>query len=155
MATRGRPNDFQPFKELRKAQLGRPIYILFHFIEKLNLAVWWQWCWWHRYVGDFMMVTDFRCWWQNHYVSDFFRYVGDFLNVLNRSPTSWIGHQHLKLVTNAFGHQHRGNLAVGFGIEHPIYTVYKNTGCIFRMLCPFCGNSILEFAIRDYVVYAK
>ena len=23
-------------------------------------------------VGDFMMVTDFRCWWQNHYVGDFF-----------------------------------------------------------------------------------
>ena len=67
---------------------------------------WWQWCWWHRYVGDFMMVTDFRCWWQNHYVGDFFRYVGDFLNLLNRSPTSCIGHQHLKLVTNTFGLQH-------------------------------------------------
>ena len=39
-------------------------------------------------VGDFMMVTDFRCWWQNHYVGDFFRHVGDFLKVLNRSPTS-------------------------------------------------------------------
>ena len=44
-------------------------------------------------VGDnvmlvFMMVTDSRCWWQNHDVGDFFRYVGDFFNVLNRSPTS-------------------------------------------------------------------
>ena len=29
-------------------------------------------------VGDFMTVTDLRCWWQNHYVGDFFRYVGDF-----------------------------------------------------------------------------
>ena len=53
-----------------------------------------------------MMVTDFRCWWQNHYVGDFFRYVGDFLNVLNRSPISWIGHQHLELVNNTFGLQH-------------------------------------------------
>ena len=53
-----------------------------------------------------MMVTDFRCWWQNHYVGDFFRYVGDFLSVLNRSPTSRIGLEHLKLVTNMFGHQH-------------------------------------------------
>ena len=43
-------------------------------------------------VGDFIMVTDFRCSWQNHYVVDFFRYVGDFVNVLNRSSTSWIGH---------------------------------------------------------------
>ena len=45
-------------------------------------------CWWHRYVGDFMMVTDFRCRWQN-------RYVCDFLNVLNRSPTSQTCHQHI------------------------------------------------------------
>ena len=43
----------------------------------------WQWCWWHRYVGDFMMVTDLRCWWQNHYVGDFFRYVGDCFTVTN------------------------------------------------------------------------
>ena len=55
----------------------------------------WQWCWWHRYIGDFMMVTDFRCWWQNHYVGDFFLYVGDFLNVLNRSPTPQTCHQHI------------------------------------------------------------
>ena len=59
----------------------------------------WQWCWWHRYISDFMMVTDFRFLWQNHY-------VGDFFIELNRSPTSWIGHQHLKLVTNTFGPQH-------------------------------------------------
>ena len=39
-------------------------------------------------VGDFMMVTDLRCWWQNHYVDDFLCYVGDFLNVLNGSATS-------------------------------------------------------------------
>ena len=44
-----------------------------------------------------MMVTDFRCWWQNY---------GDFFNVINRSPTSWISHQNLKLVTNTFGLQH-------------------------------------------------
>ena len=66
-----------------------------------DLIVWaqlfkrWQRCWWHRYVGDFMMMTDFRCWWQNHYIGDFFRYVGDFLNVLNRSPTSQTCHQHI------------------------------------------------------------
>ena len=39
-------------------------------------------------IGDFMMVTDLRSWWQNHYVSDSFRYVGDFSKLLNRSPTS-------------------------------------------------------------------
>ena len=40
-------------------------------------------------VGDIvMLVTDMRCWWHNHYVGDCFRYVGDLLNVLNRSPTS-------------------------------------------------------------------
>ena len=39
-------------------------------------------------VGDFMMVTDFQCWWQNHYVGAFIRYVVDLLNLLDRSPTS-------------------------------------------------------------------
>ena len=28
-------------------------------------------------VGDFMIMTDLRCWWQNHDVAEFF-YVGDF-----------------------------------------------------------------------------
>ena len=32
-------------------------------------------------VGDFMMVTDLTFRRQNHYVSDYFRYVGDFFNV--------------------------------------------------------------------------
>ena len=51
-----------------------------------------------------VMLMTSLCWWL--YVGDFFRYGGDFFNVLNRSPTSWIGHQHLKLVTNTFGLQH-------------------------------------------------
>ena len=38
-------------------------------------------------VGDFMIVIDLRCWWRNHHVVDFFRYVSDFLTILN-SPTS-------------------------------------------------------------------
>ena len=47
-------------------------------------------------VGDIvMLVTDFGCWWQNNYVGDFFRYVDDILNVLNRSPTSQTCHQHI------------------------------------------------------------
>ena len=39
-------------------------------------------------IGDFMMAIDLKCWLQNHYVGDFFRYVDDFFNVFNRSPTS-------------------------------------------------------------------
>ena len=31
----------------------------------------------------------------DRYVGDFFRYAGDFLNVLNRSPTSQTCHQHI------------------------------------------------------------
>ena len=42
-----------------------------------------------------MLVTDLRCWWQNHYVGDLFRYVGDLLNVLNRSLTSQTCHQQI------------------------------------------------------------
>ena len=56
-----------------------------------------------------MMVTDLRCWWQNHYVGDFLRFVGDFRNVLNRahilSPTH--------LVSN-IRHQHRCHLILTY-----------------------------------------
>ena len=54
----------------------------------------WHRCWWRmletKCVGHKlkMLMTDLRCWWQNHYVGDFFRYVGDFFTVFNRSPTS-------------------------------------------------------------------
>ena len=44
----------------------------------------WQWCWWHRDVGDFMLVTILGCWWQKNDVGDIFLHVGDM-------P---IGHQH-------------------------------------------------------------
>ena len=52
------------------------------------VTLWW---WLISDVGGRIIVLAF-----------FFRYVGDFLYVLNRSPTFWIGHQHLKLVTNRF-----------------------------------------------------
>lgn len=39
-----------------------------------------------------MLVTYLKCWWQNPY-------IGDFFNAKIRSPTSQIGHRHLKLVT--------------------------------------------------------
>jgi len=42
-----------------------------------------------------MMVTDSRCWWQNHHIDNFFRYVRDVFNVLNRSPRSQNCHQHI------------------------------------------------------------
>ena len=49
-------------------------------------------------VGDIVMLVTLWWWliWD----------VGDFLYVLNRSSTFWIGHQHLKIVTNTFGLQH-------------------------------------------------
>ena len=78
-----------------------------------------------------MMVTDLRCWWQNHYVGDFFRYVGDFLNVLNWSSTSGIGHQHLKLspthLVSNIRHQHRCN------VRKPTSSSTLTISQIFRM----------------------
>ena len=57
-------------------------------------------CWW-LYHGDRfqMLVAEWLCW-------RLFSICWLFLNVLNRSPTSWFGHQHLKLVTNTSGLQH-------------------------------------------------
>ena len=37
---------------------------------------------------------------QNNYISNFFRYVGDFLNVLNRPPTSQTCHQQIWSLTS-------------------------------------------------------
>ena len=64
----------------------------------------WQWYWWHYYVVDFMMVTDFRCWLPNHYVGDFFSLcwwfsqgIKSVTNISNLSLThlvSNIRHQH-------------------------------------------------------------
>ena len=41
-----------------------------------------QWCWWQRYVDNFMMVTVLRCWWQNHYI------VTNINRLKHPSPTS-------------------------------------------------------------------
>ena len=56
-------------------------------------------------VGDFMTVTNLRCRWQNHCAA-VFSLCWWFFNILDRSPTSLIGHQHLKLFTNIFRLQH-------------------------------------------------
>ena len=49
-----------------------------------------------------MMVTDIRCWWQNHSVDDFFslrwwfsQRIQSVTNILNRSPTFQTCHQHI------------------------------------------------------------
>ena len=82
--------------------------LAYNFTYTLGQPDRWQWRWWNLYVGDFMMVTDFRCWSQNHYVGDFNRYVGDFgrqhsesvTNISNLSPT---------YLTSNIRHQHRSN----------------------------------------------
>ena len=57
-------------------------------------------CWW-LYDGDLfkMLVAESLCWW-------FSQCIKSVTNILNQSLTSWIGHQHLKLVNNTFGLQH-------------------------------------------------
>ena len=52
----------------------------------------WQWCWWHRYLGDIIMLMTLW-WWL---ISD----VGDFLNVLNCSPTSQTSNQYIWSLTS-------------------------------------------------------
>ena len=57
------------------------------------------------------MVTDLRCWWQNHNVFDSIRYIGIF-SILSRPPTLRIGHQHPKVVAK-IRHQYRCGRDVG------------------------------------------
>ena len=86
--------------------LNERLQAISNVLQRVGKIRGWQWCWWHRYFGDLILMTDLRCCWENQYVGDFVHYVGDFLNVLHRSSTSWIGHQYLELVTNTFGLQH-------------------------------------------------
>ena len=75
-------------------------------------------------VGDFMMVTDLRCWWRNHFVGDFFRYVGDFFNISNRSPISQICHQDIwspTCVTNINVASERGDNGVKYHLVKVIW----------------------------------
>ena len=67
------------------------IFILFYcrtFIDFKNFTgrkpIRWQWCWWHRYVGDLMIVIICRCKWQKKIYWLYFSHVDDI-------P---IGHQH-------------------------------------------------------------
>ena len=59
------------------------------FLPVLNVTAEFKAFWKIRQYGDsdvgdiVMIVTDLRCWWQNHYVGDFFRYVGDFHMVIS------------------------------------------------------------------------
>ena len=117
-----------------------------------------------------MMVTVFRCWWQNHYVGDFFPYVGDFLNVLNWSPTSWIGHQNLKLVTNTFGLQHPSPTSMlpdswttdylqwynwEFSYKIRAFITSKNVSCIcFSQLLKFFKSKNFHF-VQCHVTIIK
>ena len=88
-----------------------------------------------------MMVTDFRCWWQNHYVGEFLRYVGDILKVLNRSPTHLVSSNR---------HKHRCNLNISKDQIHPITIeilkmIYLDTGFSRH----FCFSSI-RWLLRVY-----
>ena len=68
---------------------------------------------WSMADGPWVTVMLVTLWWwlssdvdgRIIILATFFRYGDDFLNVLNRSPTIWTAHQHLKIVTNKFGLQ--------------------------------------------------
>ena len=48
-------------------QNDRYLYQIDHNLylqKKLMIILRWQWCWWHRYVGDLMFITILRCWWR-------------------------------------------------------------------------------------------
>ena len=83
-----------------------------------------QLCWWHRYVDDLMM-TDMRCWWQNHYVGDFFRYVSDFVNVLNQLLTSETSHQHVRSPTSVTNIDVTDFVCIARGLKFRLWIVFK------------------------------
>ena len=56
----------------------------------------WKWFWWHRDVGDdlWMLVTSFECWCPTLMEKDCGCW---WLKRPKPSPTSWNGHQHIRL----------------------------------------------------------
>jgi len=61
---------------------------------------WWQWCWWHRYVGDLMMVTILRILKFMMLVTK--KYIGDIFCMLVtfQSVANIIIFQNVMLVTD-------------------------------------------------------
>ena len=61
-----------------------PIYFLSetdHVRWSFSQVLSWQWCWWHRYVGDLKLVTIWGCWWLNFDVGDIFWMLVPDINV--------------------------------------------------------------------------
>ena len=81
-------------------------------------------------VGDFMMVTVFRSWWQNHDIDEFFtwcwRVVQWWFSECDRLSTSKFGHRHQKVVTNTFRLQHPSPTSVSPFYYNDIMNAYKN-----------------------------
>ena len=80
-------------------------------------------------VGDFIMVSNLRCWWQNHYVGDFFI----VLVIFN------VGHQHHK--PTHFVVQHR--------CGHTLTNFYSDT----FLIIPICQKSMPSLAPPSHCVW--
>ena len=90
--------------------------------------------------GGLMSVTEILA--RNHDVGDFFRYVSDFLNVLNRSPISQTCHQH-NLVSN-IRHQHSCD-PWNFQRCSRIFENLSKTSCLLKIYSWGCwSTNILE-----------
>jgi len=98
-------SDIITFVNITRAS-SRTIFLSLRVRIKSQSQKWWQWCWWHLYVGDFMIVSDLRCWWQNHYVGPtiwrlfsifwwFPQCIKSVTNILNPSPTTQTCHQNI------------------------------------------------------------
>ena len=123
---------------------------------KTDQSEWWQWCRWHRYIGDFMMVTDLRCWWQNHY-------VGDFLNVFNQSPTSQTCHQHIWFSTSVtnidvtlhwafFTRAADQFLNSSVRTFLPVWQTYQWKSAVFTVFVRFCRIEMtLSRILNDFI----
>ena len=119
-------SNFSPFQVLS-------VWFLKYFIK-------WQWCWWHRYVGDFMIVTDRS------------------LTSWNRSPTE-IGHQHpesVNIISNlspthlvsTIRHQHRCNQV--YKSKSTVWirkTFLTSSNCIIQLDCEASCKS--DFTLQE------
>ena len=116
----------------------------------------WQWCWWHRYIGDLMMVTILRCWWQKSMLVTFFCML-----VTSQSVTNIIICQNVMMVTDMLCWRHEIQLGSIFNTIF-LVSVNKSRGTYIghqhhytptsTFLCRILSCSRAIYFLKSYLI---
>ena len=95
-------------------------------------------------IGEFLMVTDFKCWWQNFLLCCWFsQCIKSVIRILNRSPTTQTCHQHIWLPTSVT------NINVTW-MSHSLHS--RNVKIFMRIVHIFFAESRPFSVAKSFVV---